>query len=39
MVSRLQRNDEPLDLACRHLEEYLETKVRARQSKGGVGKS
>ena len=39
MVSGLQRNEEPLDLACRHLEEYLETKVRARQSKGGVGKS
>jgi TetR/AcrR family transcriptional repressor of nem operon len=30
MVSRLQRKDHPLDLACRHLEEYLETKVRAR---------
>ncbi|MEY2395796.1 MAG: TetR/AcrR family transcriptional regulator, transcriptional repressor for nem operon, partial [Acidobacteriaceae bacterium] len=28
MVSRLQRKDEPLDLACRHLEEYLEDKVR-----------
>src|ERR1700692_2490686 len=24
MVGRLQRSDEPLDLACRHLEEYLE---------------
>jgi len=33
MVSRLQRKDEPLDLACHHLEEYLETQVRARQSK------
>jgi TetR/AcrR family transcriptional repressor of nem operon len=39
MVSRLQRRDGPLDLACRHLEEYLETEVRARQSNGGVGKS
>jgi hypothetical protein len=39
MVSRLQRNDKPLDLACRHLEEYLESKVRARQSKTGVDKS
>src|SRR6266581_2695033 len=25
MVSRLQRKDEPIDLACHHLEEYLET--------------
>ena len=33
MVSRLQRKDEPLDLACRHLEEYLEDNVRAQKSK------
>lgn len=33
MVSRLQRKDGPLDLACRHLEEYLDTKVRAQESK------
>jgi len=39
MVSRLQRKDEPLDLACHHLEEYLETKVRARQLKAGKDKS
>jgi TetR/AcrR family transcriptional regulator, transcriptional repressor for nem operon len=39
MVSRLQRNTKPLDLACRHLEEYLETKVRARKSKAGADKS
>ena len=39
MVSRLQRKDDPLDLACRHLEEYLETKVRARQSNAGAHKS
>jgi TetR/AcrR family transcriptional repressor of nem operon len=39
MVSRLQRKDHPLDLACHHLEEYLETKVRARQSQAGVDKS
>jgi TetR/AcrR family transcriptional regulator, transcriptional repressor for nem operon len=39
MVSRLKRKDHPLDLACHHLEEYLETKVRARQSKAGVNKS
>jgi TetR/AcrR family transcriptional regulator, transcriptional repressor for nem operon len=31
MVSRLQRSKEPLDLACRHLEKYLETEVRARR--------
>jgi TetR/AcrR family transcriptional repressor of nem operon len=39
MVSRLQRNEEPLGLACHHLEEYLETKVRARKSKAGADKS
>jgi TetR/AcrR family transcriptional repressor of nem operon len=39
MVSRLRRNREPLDLACRHLEEYLETKVRARKSTAGADKS
>lgn len=39
MVSRLQRNEEPLDLACSHLEEYLETTVRARKSRAGVEKS
>jgi TetR/AcrR family transcriptional repressor of nem operon len=39
MVSRLQRKDDPLDLACRHLEEYLEANVRARQSKAGADKS
>lgn len=39
MVSRLQRRDDALDFACRHLEEYVETKVRARQSKAGVDKS
>jgi TetR/AcrR family transcriptional repressor of nem operon len=33
MLSRLQRKDEPLDLACRHLEEYLETDIRATKSK------
>jgi TetR/AcrR family transcriptional regulator, transcriptional repressor for nem operon len=39
MVSRLERKDDALDLACHHLEEYLETKVRARQSKAEVDKS
>ncbi len=38
MVGRLQRSDEPLDLACRHLEEHLETKVRTRKSKAGADK-
>jgi TetR/AcrR family transcriptional repressor of nem operon len=39
MVSRLQKKEEPRDLAVRHLEEYLETKVRARKSKTGAAKS
>jgi TetR/AcrR family transcriptional repressor of nem operon len=30
MIRRLQKNDGPLDLAYHHLEEYLETKVRAK---------
>src|ERR1700722_17796523 len=36
MLGRLPRNKEPLDLAVRHLEEYLETKVSARKSKAGA---
>jgi TetR/AcrR family transcriptional repressor of nem operon len=39
MVSRLQKKEEPRDLAVRHLEEDLETKVRARKSKAGADKS
>jgi TetR/AcrR family transcriptional repressor of nem operon len=39
MVSRLLRNDGPRDLACRHLEEYLETSVRAKESKSREKKS
>jgi TetR/AcrR family transcriptional repressor of nem operon len=39
MLSRLRRKDHPLDLACHHLEEYLETKVRVRPSKVGGDKS
>ena len=39
MIRRLQKNDGPLDLACHHLEEHLEAKVRARQSKVGARKS
>ena len=33
MVSRLQRKDDARDLASRHLVEYLETNVRAKESK------
>ena len=36
MVSRLQRRDEVRDWASHHLEEYLETKVRAGQAKMGA---
>jgi len=39
MIRRLQKKDGPLDLACQHLEEHLETKVRARQSKVGAQKT
>jgi TetR/AcrR family transcriptional regulator, transcriptional repressor for nem operon len=35
MLSRLQRKEEPLNLACRHLEEYIEAQVRARKQKTG----
>jgi TetR/AcrR family transcriptional repressor of nem operon len=39
MVSRLQRKDDALDFACRHLEEYLETNIRAKESKTRAEKS
>jgi TetR/AcrR family transcriptional regulator, transcriptional repressor for nem operon len=39
MVSRLQKKEGPRDLAVRHLEEHLETRVRARKSKAGAYKS
>jgi TetR/AcrR family transcriptional regulator, transcriptional repressor for nem operon len=39
MIRRLQKKDGPLDLACQHLEEHLETKVRAKQSKVGAQKT
>ena len=39
MIRRLHKKDGPLDLACHHLEEHLETKVRARKSKVGARKS
>jgi TetR/AcrR family transcriptional regulator, transcriptional repressor for nem operon len=38
MMSRLQKNEQPRDLAVRHLEEYLETRVRARKVKAGAHK-
>jgi TetR/AcrR family transcriptional regulator, transcriptional repressor for nem operon len=39
MVSRLERSDDALDFACRHLEEYLETSIRAKESKARAEKS
>jgi TetR/AcrR family transcriptional repressor of nem operon len=39
MIRRLQKKDGPLDLACNHLEQHLETKVRTRRSKVGARKS
>jgi hypothetical protein len=39
MVSRLQKKDEPRDLAVRHLEEYLESRVRVQKSRGATAKS
>ena len=39
MVSRLLRKDDPRDEACRYLEEYLETSVRAKKSKHQVERS
>ena len=39
MLSRLQRKEEPVNLACRHLEEYIETKVRARKQKTGLART
>jgi hypothetical protein len=39
MLSRLQKKDAPLDLACRHLEEYLEKCVRAVSSSAPEGNS
>ena len=39
MICRLQKKDGPLHLACDHLEDYLDTKVRTTQAKAGVVKS
>jgi TetR/AcrR family transcriptional repressor of nem operon len=36
MMSRLERKADPLALACRHLEEYVEANVRARRSTSGA---
>ena len=35
MIRCLQKKDSPLDLACDHLEEYLETNVRAGNRRPG----
>jgi TetR/AcrR family transcriptional regulator, transcriptional repressor for nem operon len=39
MLSRLQRTEEPLDVACRYLEDYLEKEVRAPRSATRSAKS
>ncbi|MGC1255795.1 MAG: TetR/AcrR family transcriptional regulator [Candidatus Acidiferrales bacterium] len=39
MLSRLQRTDEPLDVACRYLDDYLEREVRAPKLATKPGKS
>jgi TetR/AcrR family transcriptional repressor of nem operon len=39
MLERLQKNPRPLNIACRHLEEYLETRVRAKKSKAQAEKT
>ena len=39
MASRLHRRDDALDFAWRHVGEYLETSVRAKESKSRVKKS
>jgi len=39
MMSHLTRGEQPRDWACRHLEEYLETKVRVKNLKGKAKKS
>jgi TetR/AcrR family transcriptional regulator, transcriptional repressor for nem operon len=37
MLSRLQQSEEPINFALRHLDEYLETKVRAKRKKTLAG--
>jgi TetR/AcrR family transcriptional repressor of nem operon len=36
MLSRLQKSHQPLEVACAHLSEYLEAKVRARKRKSAA---
>jgi len=38
-VEVLRRNKEPPNLACCHLEKYLETEARTRKSRAGADKS
>ena len=39
MLERLQRSSEPLDIACRLLQQYLDTNIRAKNSKAQMEKS
>jgi TetR/AcrR family transcriptional repressor of nem operon len=39
MLSRLQGKDDPRNVACRYLEDYLEKDVRARKTKAGAKRS
>jgi TetR/AcrR family transcriptional repressor of nem operon len=39
MLNRLQRSEEPLDVACRYLEEYLETEIRTPGPAARTGRS
>ena len=39
MLERLQRTPKPLNIAFRHLEEYLETSIRAKESKSQTEKT
>jgi hypothetical protein len=39
VVEGPQKNPGPLNIACRHLEEYLETRVRVKQKKAQAEKT
>jgi TetR/AcrR family transcriptional repressor of nem operon len=39
MLERLQRTPETLNIACRHLAEYLETNIRSKESKAHMEKT
>jgi TetR/AcrR family transcriptional regulator, transcriptional repressor for nem operon len=39
MLERLQKNREPLNITCRHLEAYLEKNIRTKQSKSQTEKT